>query len=185
MRLDHHALDSPMRYCAFIRAINLGKHNRIRMGDLRAIFECRGAREPRTYLQSGNVLFECDVDTAALAAGVESDLAGCGLVRTPVVLRSLPELEEIAGADPFAALPAEGYVRTVVLLRDPWPPAASAAVPTLPGVVALRERELLLGTPTGQAANSVFAPIERKYGVQGTARYWHVVQEVTRLLREG
>ena len=47
-----------MTYAAFLRAINLGARNRIRMADLRALVEGLGFHDVRTYLQSGNVAFD-------------------------------------------------------------------------------------------------------------------------------
>ena len=46
------------RYVAFIRAINVAGHGSVRMPNLRNVFERAGARQVRTVIQTGNVLFE-------------------------------------------------------------------------------------------------------------------------------
>lgn len=46
------------KYIAFLREINVGAHNRMKMDELRALFESLGHEDIETYLQSGNVVFE-------------------------------------------------------------------------------------------------------------------------------
>ena len=43
---------------ALLRGINVGGRNPVAMADLRAAFEAAGYTSVRTYIQSGNVLFE-------------------------------------------------------------------------------------------------------------------------------
>jgi len=47
-----------IKYFAFLRAINVGGKNLIKMEDLKKIFESLGFKNVRTYIQSGNVIFE-------------------------------------------------------------------------------------------------------------------------------
>ncbi len=42
----------------FLRAINVGGKNLIKMLDLKQIFESAGMKNILTYIQSGNVIFE-------------------------------------------------------------------------------------------------------------------------------
>src|SRR6478609_4957374 len=44
-------------YAALIRGINVGKARRLAMADLRALVEAEGFSDPRTLLNSGNVVF--------------------------------------------------------------------------------------------------------------------------------
>src|SRR5436853_71099 len=46
-------------YVAFLRAINVAGHAIVKMEDLRKAFAAGGCRTVRTYIQSGNVVFEC------------------------------------------------------------------------------------------------------------------------------
>ena len=45
-------------YVAFIRGINVGGRRKIKMEDLRRIFSDAGCDRVRTYIQSGNVVFQ-------------------------------------------------------------------------------------------------------------------------------
>ena len=50
-------------HVALLRSVNLGP-NRLKMADLRASFEAAGFTDPRTIVQTGNVLFELDGQSA-------------------------------------------------------------------------------------------------------------------------
>ncbi len=47
-------------YIALLRGINVGGHNIIKMADLKSLLESMGLNSVKTYIQSGNVLFESD-----------------------------------------------------------------------------------------------------------------------------
>ena len=51
-----------------LRGVNVGSHNRIKMDALRGLYESLHLEEPRTYLQSGNVIFRA-ADKAAARVG--------------------------------------------------------------------------------------------------------------------
>ena len=53
-----------MNYFAFLRGINVGGHNMLRMADLKALCTSLGYDDVRTVLQSGNVIF---LDRAPIA----------------------------------------------------------------------------------------------------------------------
>lgn len=57
-----------MRYIALLRGINVGGHNKVPMKELAAFFEEAGYGNVRTYINSGNALFDSDCgDAAALS----------------------------------------------------------------------------------------------------------------------
>ena len=76
-----------MRYAAFLRAINVGKHNRITMAELRALCAEAGLADVSTYLQTGNVLFESGLAAEDAATAIEDALVQRGLRNAPAVVR--------------------------------------------------------------------------------------------------
>ena len=63
-------------FVALLRAVNLGSHNKISMADLKAVAAGAGLKEPRTLLQSGNLVFESSAKSGApLEKLLESALA--------------------------------------------------------------------------------------------------------------
>jgi uncharacterized protein (DUF1697 family) len=50
-----------MKYIAFLRGINIGGHHKIDMKELVLLYESLGMYNVRTYINSGNVIFESDL----------------------------------------------------------------------------------------------------------------------------
>ena len=67
----------PVRYVAFLRAINVGGHT-VKMEELRRLFEAMGAANVETFIASGNVFFDsvgaADLLERRLEAGLEKAL---------------------------------------------------------------------------------------------------------------
>lgn len=59
-------LQNCMRYIALLRGINVGGNNKVPMAELRACIERAGLENVSTYINSGNVLFDCDETDAAV-----------------------------------------------------------------------------------------------------------------------
>ena len=61
-----------MKYIALLRGINVGGNNKISMRELKTCFENAGLQNVITYINSGNILFDCDeLDTLAIAMKCE------------------------------------------------------------------------------------------------------------------
>jgi uncharacterized protein (DUF1697 family) len=107
-----------MRYVALLRGINVGCRNPVPMADLRAAFEDAGHTAVRTYIQSGNVLFEAGgrIDEDAVEAVLERRF-GVPLV---VVLRTERHLRAVVDGAPdgFGQRPQE-FHSDVVFLKAP------------------------------------------------------------------
>jgi uncharacterized protein (DUF1697 family) len=114
-----------MMHVALLRGINVGGKNLIAMADLRACFEEQGYRRVRTYIQSGNVLFESDdTDRAALTASIGSMLGSAFETPLVVTVRSQVDLRRILEEAParFGSQP-DTYLSDVVFLMPPLTPA--------------------------------------------------------------
>jgi uncharacterized protein (DUF1697 family) len=123
-----------MRYVALLRGINVGGKNLVSMADLRNELETAGYSAVRTYIQSGNVLFETDAPRAGLEESIEALLAerlGCPV---PVVVRSHRQLADVVASAPegFGA-DRDTYLSDVVFLKAPLTSAQAI------GAVSLRE----------------------------------------------
>jgi uncharacterized protein (DUF1697 family) len=108
------------RYVALLRGINVGGRNLVAMADLRDAFEAAGHGAVRTYIQSGNVLFESDTPRTALAADLEVMLERRFGVPLVVVVRSLAQLRNVVqnAPDGFGTQP-DTYHSDVVFLKEP------------------------------------------------------------------
>ena len=63
------------RYIALLRGVNVGDKNTISMPKLKAAFEKHGFCNVSTYINSGNIIFESELDTATTMARCEKLIA--------------------------------------------------------------------------------------------------------------
>lgn len=90
-----------MKYVAFFRGINAGGKNKVKMNDLKQLFYNCGFREVKTYIQSGNVIFESDMDRDLLPDTILRAFSGRFGFQSDVILRSGAEISEMISALPF------------------------------------------------------------------------------------
>lgn len=91
-----------MKYAAFLRGINVGGKTIIKMEPLREVFKKLEFENVRSYIQSGNVIFEThetadNLLAARIAAAVEKEF-----FKTPVMVRSHAEIKAAVENNPFA-----------------------------------------------------------------------------------
>ena len=60
------------RYALLLRGINVGRGNSLPMADLRLAMEASGFRDVRTYIQSGNLVFDAECSPAEAEAAIEA-----------------------------------------------------------------------------------------------------------------
>jgi uncharacterized protein (DUF1697 family) len=96
-------------YVALLRAVNVGGTT-LPMADLRALLEGLGLAGVRTYLQSGNVVFEArdDEPAQALATAIEVRIERDLGPRVGVLVLPAEEMGDVTAANPFLA--ADGDV---------------------------------------------------------------------------
>ncbi len=164
-----------MHYAAFLRAINVGKHNRVKMEDLRTLCGSIGFANVSTYLQTGNIAFESEDAEESAAVRLEAALIGIGLRNAAVIVRTRDGLLELVQSDPFANYDPLKFTQYVTLLRSPLPPGSDVLL--APGSLVLaRPREVLTVFESGAAAQLTLTTIlERKLKLQTTTRYWRVL----------
>lgn len=106
---------------ALLRGINVGGNRKVPMADLRACFEELGAGHVRTYIQSGNVLFDGGrTAPAAWTDRIEMAVSKGFAHDARIVLRSHAQLRQIVAKAPprFGARPDE-YRSDVLFLKGP------------------------------------------------------------------
>jgi len=88
-------------YVALLRGINVGGNNVIKMDALRAAFEKLGFAGVKTYIQSGNVLFQSELtDELALEKTLEEALSKTFDYHARVLIRSQKHLAKTVEAFP-------------------------------------------------------------------------------------
>lgn len=171
---------------ALLRAVNLGAHNKVAMADLRALLTDLHFDQPRTLLQSGNLVF----DSAGPPAALEALLAGeaqkrLGLV-TDFFVRTDSEWQTIIAANPFPAAAQADPAHLVLLACKDAPDHKAEAA--LQAAITGRETFRVLGRqlycvyPDGIGDSKLTAGlIERKLGTRVTGRNWNTVLKLAAL----
>lgn len=91
-----------MKYVALLRGINVGGKNKIKMETLREILSAEGFENVKTYINSGNVIFETtETDNKTLAEQIESAIETEFSLNIKVMVRSVDEIKEIIKNNPF------------------------------------------------------------------------------------
>jgi len=177
-------------FVALLRAVNLGSHNKISMAQLKELAEGLGLTEPRTLLQSGNLVFRAKARaSAALEKPLEDALAKQLSLKTPVLVRSASEWQAALDANPFVADAARDPSHLLVMpLKSKIDKAALTA---LTQAIVGRERVKQVGQvlylvyPDGIGESKLTsALIGKKIGVAGTARNWNTAQKIATALGE-
>ena len=91
------------RYAALLRGINVGGKNAVPMAFLRSELERMALSKVRTHLNSGNAVFESDLDGAALESRIEEALEARFGFHIPVLVRGEAELREAVDGLPFSS----------------------------------------------------------------------------------
>ena len=90
-----------MLYIALLRGVNVGGKGIVSMADLKSCFEQMGFTKVKTYINSGNVIFEAgQSDTDALAQQIEKALDHTFEPGIRVLVKTREELKWLAEAIP-------------------------------------------------------------------------------------
>lgn len=91
-----------VNYIAFLRGINVGGQKVIKMDDLTRIFKSLGFADVKTYIQSGNIVFNSNESNSDLLSEVTEEYLFKKLgYRVTVLLRTKDEIEILIKQNPF------------------------------------------------------------------------------------
>jgi uncharacterized protein (DUF1697 family) len=167
------------RYVALLRAVNVGGTGKLPMSVLKSICEKAGFGKVRTYIASGNVVFESRDNEKRVKATLEGALAGYAGKPVGVLVRTALELADVLANNPF---PDAAPNRTVVIFLDK-PPMANA-LERITGKngedVRLGQREIYVHYGDGMASSKLKIPDARA----GTARNINTVSKLAGMAAE-
>lgn len=176
-------------YVALLRGINIGGRSKVSMSDLRQLFGDLGHANAKTYIQSGNVVFDASGRSPAktaseIAARIEKDLG----VSCAVVVRAGDELATVLNGNPYLTDRVDASKLYVTFLEDAPDREAAARLVAPTGEnteFTLAGREVYLHCPNGYGRtklNNTY--IEKRLGVVATTRNWNTVTKLHQLATE-
>jgi uncharacterized protein (DUF1697 family) len=175
------------KFVALLRGINVSGRNKVPMAELREVAEVLGLAHARTYIQSGNLLFEADLQPARIEERLEAAIADRFGLSIPVIVRSASQWPGYLAGNPFPQA-AEAEPNRLMLMLSKSPPLAGAG-----GAIRERARDgeqvgligdaLWVHFPSG-AGTSRLSPslIDRLVGSPVTARNWRTVLKLQEML---
>ena len=171
-----------MRYISLLRGINVSGQKKIRMIDLKAMYEKLGFQNVLTYIQSGNVIFDTDIkNRAGVKKQIEQAIRKRFGFDVPVELRTRRELSTIIKGCPFDSIDLDrNAARFLVTFLSSQP--ARSRFNAINEYAAASEKIVLKGTeiylhcPDGYGKSRLSnAFLEQKLGVGATTRNWKSV----------
>lgn len=177
-------------YIAILRGINVSGARPLPMKEMKEIFEGLKCGNVRTYIQSGNLVFEgSKIDPAAFASKVEAAIKKKYNYEVPVLVRSLDEMKDVAKANPY--LTNKGIeldkLHVTFLAEAPKQAEAEKITGTTFGndSFALHGREVYVHCPDGYGNSKLNNNwFESKLKVRATTRNWRTVNELVRIGQE-
>ena len=165
------------RYAAFLRAVNVGGTGKLPMAELVKLAEGLGFANVKTYIASGNLIFETSMSAArakeALAASVALTLGK----PADIFIRDTAALKAVISANPF---PQAESNRLMVVLLDiaPAPSMINAARFKTDEQIALGNGCLYVHYPAGMGKSKLKIPGAER----GTARNMNTMRKMLELL---
>jgi uncharacterized protein (DUF1697 family) len=169
---------------SMLRGINLASHHRVKMDALRALYELLELEDPKTLLQSGNVVFKTrERNLVRIAKKIEDGIERTFGFHSDVILRTTSEVQEAIAKNPFTPQAKDEPSRLLVtfLVSEPSPEARASVlkIKCEPEELRISGRELYIYFPHGMARPKLSIPvIERALKTSGTGRNWNTVMKL-------
>ena len=168
-------------YIAMLRGINVGPGKLVKMERLRTSFATLGFGEARTYVQSGNVVFQSERKspvelTRAIEAKIQRDFG----FTVPVLVKTSKTLAQIVRNNPLLKVKGIDVSKLHVTFLSNAPPKTATKVledlATTGERFRILNREIYLYCPDGYGKSKLTNnTIEKKFSLVATTRNWRTV----------
>ena len=175
-------------WIGLLRGVNVGG-NRLPMAELREELAGLGLENVRTYIQSGNVVFDSSPEAACELAGTLGPRIEARFGFAPrLLVLSADDLRRAMGANPFRE--ADEHPKSLHLYFLAERPTA----PDTEGIDEVRApterwhldgRTFYLHTPDGFGRSKLALKAEKLLGVPATARNWRTVAKLREMVEQG
>jgi uncharacterized protein (DUF1697 family) len=163
-------------YIALLRAVNVGGTGKLPMSALTAICQQIGFSNVRTYIASGNVVFDSTMSESQVKQKLEAGLEHNAKKPVGVLVRTGAEMADILANNPFPKSPPN---HTVAIFLDAAP--SLAVLDGITGVngeeVELGAREIYVHYGAGMGRSKLKIPGART----GTARNMNTIAKLVQM----
>ena len=189
LRIQHSkAMITTSTYVAFLRSINVGRHHKLPMGQLKQELQQLGCTNVITVLNSGNIIFTTTIQpTATLAHQIADHLERIFHFSVPTIVFTLHELTALIALEPFKKVTLTKSIRRYVSLLQknvtstlelPWQSADASFTILLKTDRAIFSVLDLSEVKTPKAMER----LEREFGKEITTRNWNTIERIAKKL---
>jgi uncharacterized protein (DUF1697 family) len=167
-------------YVALLRGVNVGQ-NLLKMERLRELCTQIGMKNVRTYVQSGNVVFEADRSASKWKQALEKKLAGETRLPVTVLVRTCAEMNQVMAGNPYVNEKGIDTARLAVVFLQKEP--SKEALEKMRAVDIGNERfhcagqEIYIHCPDGFARAKLYA-IDKILSQPTTTRNWNTIRSL-------
>jgi uncharacterized protein (DUF1697 family) len=175
-------------YVAMLRGINVSGQKIIKMERLRTMFEDMDFGNVRTYVQSGNVIFETAELASGLSAKIQKRILKDFGFDVPVLTKSAKEMTDIVKHNPFVKDKAIDQTRLYVTFLSDDPP--KNALELIQPLAAGEEQVRIVGRAVYLYCPNTYGntklsnnAIEKKLTCGATTRNWNTTKTLLEMVR--
>jgi uncharacterized protein (DUF1697 family) len=173
-------------YLSILRGINVSGQKMIKMDALKKMYESAGFTNVRTYIQSGNVVFESKTQKN-LASLIGKKIKETFGFDVPVIIRTQKEMKAIVEQNPFLKDKNMELDKLHVTYLSETPStenlAKISAYNSASDLFIIKDKEVYLHCPKGYGntkLNNTF--FESKLKITATTRNWKTTNELLRIM---
>ncbi len=173
-------------FLSILRGINVSGQKQIKMVDLKKLYEELGFKNVKTFIQSGNVVFESN-SAAKLSQKIEEKIKAHYSFDVPVIIRTKEELQRAIDHNPFLKKKniALDKLHITFLAEQPEKEniKATEVYDYAPDEFHISDKEVYVYCPNGYGntkINNTF--FEKKLKVGATTRNWKTSNELLKLM---
>lgn len=175
-----------LQYVAFLKGINVGGHNRIKMAEIREYFQNMGFQNVRTVLATGNVIFESEEkDKNLLNKKIELELHKTLNKDVKVIIRQWDYIKGLQSREPFKGIHMTPDIRLYVTFFPEKPESPTIAIPYTSTqnefkILQANDKEVfsVLDLSKGKGTSELMNFLQKEFGSEITTRNWNTVLKI-------
>jgi len=175
-------------FVALMRGINVGSTRKLPMAELRALSIKLGLQRPETYIQSGNLIVDADIEADEVRDLLEKAIAKRFSLRVDIIVRQASQWNGYMTANPFANDAATmPKMLHLYLSRDPLKASAAKELGRKAQAgerMALAGGALWIDYGANGAGKSKLTPllVDKACGSPSTGRNWNSVLKIGEMI---
>lgn len=176
-------------YIALLRGINVSGSKKIKMVELKALFEELKFKKVKTYIQSGNVIFQSKKDRDKIIKTIFNGIKKKYGYEVTIVLKTPAELKKVIASNPYAKKAADDYKKLYITFLEEAPSKENFS--TIKDFKSNNDEFVLKGTvifvfcPDGYGTTKLHNNFfEKKLKIGATSRNWNSLNKIYNLANE-